>query len=225
MDVTGTSDEQPEVAGRRQMVIHASADRLTVEVTDPVIVAAGQAALRALGEDAIASGDIRGDQAGCASLSSVWQALRDSLAAIQQDDGHPRPRSGRSRLAGRRSVPGRRTSRSRAGTPPPNRYWPSPQRVASRTATGAPPSGANRICPAARHPRIQGSRPRVASSRLARWPHTSAQRLARSSGSPREASWYSGGDQKSTWRYQPGAGSPGEPESSPRRPKARGSRT
>jgi ATP-dependent Clp protease ATP-binding subunit ClpA len=86
MDVTGTSDEQPEVAGRRQMVIHAGADRLTIEVTDPVIVAAGQAALRALGEDAIASGDIRGDQAGCASLSSVWQALRDSLAAIHQDD-------------------------------------------------------------------------------------------------------------------------------------------
>jgi ATP-dependent Clp protease ATP-binding subunit ClpA len=86
MDVTGTSDEQPEVAGRRQMVLHAGADRLTIEVTDPVIVAAGQAALRALGEDAIASGDIRGDQAGCASLSSVWQALRDSLAAIQQDD-------------------------------------------------------------------------------------------------------------------------------------------
>ncbi|HMD93427.1 MAG TPA: Clp protease N-terminal domain-containing protein [Trebonia sp.] len=86
IDVTGTSDEQPEVAGRRQMVIHAGADRLTIEVTDPVVVAAGQAALRALGEDAIASGDIRGDQAGCASLSSVWQALRDSLAAIQQDD-------------------------------------------------------------------------------------------------------------------------------------------
>jgi ATP-dependent Clp protease ATP-binding subunit ClpA len=86
MEVTGTSDEQPEVAGRRQMVIHAGADRLMIEVTDPVIVAAGQAALRALGEDAIASGDIRGDQPGCASLSSVWQALRDSLAAIQQDE-------------------------------------------------------------------------------------------------------------------------------------------
>ena len=85
MDVTGTSDEQPEVAGRRQMVIHAGADRLTIEVTDPVIVAAGQAALRALGEDAVASGDIRGDQDSGASLSSVWQALRDSLATVQQD--------------------------------------------------------------------------------------------------------------------------------------------
>jgi ATP-dependent Clp protease ATP-binding subunit ClpA len=85
MDVTGTSDEQPEVAGRRQMVIRAGADRLTIEVTDPVIVAAGQAALRALGEDAVASGDIRGDQDSGASLSSVWQALRDSLATVQQD--------------------------------------------------------------------------------------------------------------------------------------------
>ena len=67
------------------MVIHAGADRLTIEVTDPVIVAAGQAALRALGEDAVASGDIRGDQDSGASLSSVWQALRDSLATVQQD--------------------------------------------------------------------------------------------------------------------------------------------
>ena len=64
-------------------------DRLTIEVTDPLIVAAGQAALRALGEEAVASGDIRGDQAACASLSSVWQALRDSLATIQQDAAPP----------------------------------------------------------------------------------------------------------------------------------------
>ena len=85
MDVTGTSDEQPEDAGRRQMVIHVGEDRLTIEAADPLIVAASQAALRALGEDAVASGMIRGDMAACASLSTVWQALRDSLTSIKQD--------------------------------------------------------------------------------------------------------------------------------------------
>jgi len=84
MDVTGTSDEQPEVAGRRQMVVRVHEDRLTIDATDPVIVAAGQSALRALGPDAAPSGTIRGDHAACASLSTVWQALRDSLEAIER---------------------------------------------------------------------------------------------------------------------------------------------
>jgi ATP-dependent Clp protease ATP-binding subunit ClpC len=85
MDVTGTSDEQPEVAGRRQMVIHVHENRLTIEASDPLTVEAGQAALRSLGEDAVAAGTIRGDQAGAASLGSVWLALQESLAAIRQD--------------------------------------------------------------------------------------------------------------------------------------------
>jgi ATP-dependent Clp protease ATP-binding subunit ClpC len=101
MDVTGTSDEQPEEAGRRQMVIHVREDRLTIEVADPVIVAAAQAALRALGADAASSGasassgdaassgDIRGDLAACASLGTVWQALQDSLATIQREAAPP----------------------------------------------------------------------------------------------------------------------------------------
>jgi ATP-dependent Clp protease ATP-binding subunit ClpA len=50
MDVTGTSDELPEEAGRRQMVIRVSDDRLTVEASDPALVEAGRAALAALGE-------------------------------------------------------------------------------------------------------------------------------------------------------------------------------
>ena len=84
IDVRGTSDEQPEAAGRRQMLIHVREDRLTIEASDPLIVEAGQAALSALGEDAVASGTIRGDQAAAASLGSVWLALQESLAAIQQ---------------------------------------------------------------------------------------------------------------------------------------------
>ena len=89
MDVTGTSDEQPEEAGRRQMVVHVGEDRLTIEATDPVIVAAGQAALRALGEEAASAGDIRGDEAAGASLSTVWQALKESLDTVRQDAAPP----------------------------------------------------------------------------------------------------------------------------------------
>jgi ATP-dependent Clp protease ATP-binding subunit ClpA len=88
-DVTGTSDEQPEVAGGRQMVIHVHEDRVTIDAADPVIVAAGQAALSALGDEAAADDTIRGDEPAGASLSSVWQALRESLATIQQQGTAP----------------------------------------------------------------------------------------------------------------------------------------
>jgi len=88
-DVTGTSDEQPEEAGRRQMLIRVTDERLTIEATDPIIVKLGRAALDALddgerGEDAPGEKDnvIRGDQPGSASLRNVWQALHDSLEAI-----------------------------------------------------------------------------------------------------------------------------------------------
>jgi ATP-dependent Clp protease ATP-binding subunit ClpA len=88
VDVTGTSDEQPEEAGRRRMRIGVSDDRLTIEAADPVIVAAGKAALGALGGENAGSGAdadvIRGDLPAAASLATVWQALRDSLEAIQQ---------------------------------------------------------------------------------------------------------------------------------------------
>jgi ATP-dependent Clp protease ATP-binding subunit ClpC len=83
-DVTGTSDEPPEEAGRRQMVIHVTGERLTIEATDPVITEAGRAALHALGDQASAPGTIRGDLPACASLSTVWQALHDSLHSIQR---------------------------------------------------------------------------------------------------------------------------------------------
>ena len=107
-DVTGTSDEQPEVAGARQMVIRVSGDQLTLEASDPVIVAAGQAALAALGVRPVAGGEIRS-----ASLSGVWQALRESLATIEQQATAPEAaeRVGRTRV--RRSAP-----RLKSGEPP-----------------------------------------------------------------------------------------------------------
>jgi ATP-dependent Clp protease ATP-binding subunit ClpA len=83
-DITGTSDEPPEEAGRRQMVIHVTDEKLTIEATDPVIVADGRAALRALGDEAERSGTIRGDQQTTDSLTKIWLALQDSLGIIQR---------------------------------------------------------------------------------------------------------------------------------------------
>jgi ATP-dependent Clp protease ATP-binding subunit ClpA len=83
--VAGTTDEQPEQAGRRQMIIHVGEDKVTIEATDPLIVVTAQAALRALGDEAVTAGEIRGDQAAGAPLAPVWQALRESLATIQQN--------------------------------------------------------------------------------------------------------------------------------------------
>jgi ATP-dependent Clp protease ATP-binding subunit ClpC len=88
-DITGTSDEPPEEAGRRQMVLQVTGDRLTIEAADPVIIEAGQAALQALGGQAAPPGTIRGDLAACASLSTVWQALHDSLQSIQRRAAPP----------------------------------------------------------------------------------------------------------------------------------------
>jgi Clp amino terminal domain, pathogenicity island component len=52
--VTGTSDEQPEQAGRRQMAIQVTDEILTIVLTDPVIVEAGKEALRAVNARAAA---------------------------------------------------------------------------------------------------------------------------------------------------------------------------
>jgi hypothetical protein len=84
MDVTGTSDEQPEEAGRRRMIIRVTDDKLTIEAADPVIIEAGRAALAALGEEGNPADAIRGDQPVCASLGTVWQALHDSLGVIKR---------------------------------------------------------------------------------------------------------------------------------------------
>jgi ATP-dependent Clp protease ATP-binding subunit ClpA len=83
-NVAGTSDEPPEEAGGRQMVIHVTKDKLTIEATDRAIVGAGVAALRALGDQAEPPGTIRGDEPAGASLTKVWQALQDSLGVIRR---------------------------------------------------------------------------------------------------------------------------------------------
>ena len=85
VDVSGTSDEQPEEAGRRQMIIRVAEDRLTIEAADPIIIASGRAALEAVGEQS----EIRGDHPAAVSLSTVWQALNDALTAIQRRATQP----------------------------------------------------------------------------------------------------------------------------------------
>jgi ATP-dependent Clp protease ATP-binding subunit ClpC len=94
MDVSGTSDEQPEDAGRRQMTIHVADEGVTIEATDPVLIEAGRAALNALGDEAGPSGVIRGDLPSAASLSTVWQALHDSFGLIKQRATQPAEPSG-----------------------------------------------------------------------------------------------------------------------------------
>ncbi len=94
-DVIGTTDEPPEEAGRRQMSLQVADETLTVVIVDPVLVAAGKAALEAVNasaepgkDDKSGAGDsatasvIRGDHPAAASLAAVWKELRDSLAKI-----------------------------------------------------------------------------------------------------------------------------------------------
>jgi len=84
IDVTGTSDELPEEAGLRRMVIRVTGDRITLEATDPVLVKAGNEALAALGDRATEPGAIPGYLPVSASLSRAWQALFESLQDIKQ---------------------------------------------------------------------------------------------------------------------------------------------
>jgi ATP-dependent Clp protease ATP-binding subunit ClpA len=97
-DVTGTSDEPPQEAGRRQMVVQVTDEMLTVVLVDPVIVAAGKAALAAVnasieaGEEmapwpegtAATATAIRGDHPAAAGFADVWQELLTSLNAIAE---------------------------------------------------------------------------------------------------------------------------------------------
>jgi ATP-dependent Clp protease ATP-binding subunit ClpA len=85
-DVAGTSDELPAEAGRRQMVIKVTPEKITIEATDQLIIGLGQAALASLEDKA---GVIRGSQPAAAGLSNVWQALHDSLEAISRRAARP----------------------------------------------------------------------------------------------------------------------------------------
>jgi ATP-dependent Clp protease ATP-binding subunit ClpA len=84
VDVTGTSDEQPEERGRRHMVLRVTDTSLTIEATDPDLIKTAKAAAEALGDQADPPGTIRGDLPGSVTLGSVWLALNASLENIRR---------------------------------------------------------------------------------------------------------------------------------------------
>jgi ATP-dependent Clp protease ATP-binding subunit ClpA len=113
--ISGTSDEPPEQAGRRQMSIQVTDEILTIVATDPVIVQAGKEALRAANARAAAAPQskgngpldeesageetdgksatatvIRGDLPGAGGLAYVWLELRETLNTIA-DHSRARP--------------------------------------------------------------------------------------------------------------------------------------
>jgi ATP-dependent Clp protease ATP-binding subunit ClpA len=83
-DVTGSSDEPPEEAGRRQLHIHVADDRLSIETVEPTLVDLARAALDALGDEARSSGALPTDHPVTVSLGTVWRSLRDSLDDIRR---------------------------------------------------------------------------------------------------------------------------------------------
>jgi ATP-dependent Clp protease ATP-binding subunit ClpC len=104
--VTGTTDEQPEQAGRRQMNIEVSDEALHITLTDPLIVEAGKEALRAVNaraatewaaaataeaageagsaEPPAATTEIRGGLPEAAGLAKVWLELRKTLTTLAE---------------------------------------------------------------------------------------------------------------------------------------------
>jgi len=78
--VTGTSDEQPEQAGRRQMTIQVADEMLTLTLTDPIIVEAGKEALRAVNARATAEAAAAAAAAEAAGEESTGAAGAESPA-------------------------------------------------------------------------------------------------------------------------------------------------
>jgi ATP-dependent Clp protease ATP-binding subunit ClpA len=83
-EVAGTSDEQPEQRGRRQMAVRVTDSGLVLEVTDPALQTLARAAVEALGDRVPEPSTIPGDVPVSDSLAQVWLALRDSLEDIRQ---------------------------------------------------------------------------------------------------------------------------------------------
>jgi ATP-dependent Clp protease ATP-binding subunit ClpC len=77
----GTSDEQPEQAGRRQMAINVSDEMLTIVLTDPVIVEAGKEALRAVIARKAAQEEKAAADAGAAAEAVTLAAEPPSVEA------------------------------------------------------------------------------------------------------------------------------------------------
>jgi ATP-dependent Clp protease ATP-binding subunit ClpC len=83
-NVAGTSDEQPEQAGRRQMAIEVSDEMLHIVLTDPVIVEAGNEAMRVVrataGAGEASAGVASAAPAGAAAEAGEGEAGAGSTA-------------------------------------------------------------------------------------------------------------------------------------------------
>ena len=161
VDVTGTSDEQPEEQGRRHMMLRVTDTSLIIEATDPDLIKAAQAAAEALGGQADPPGTIRGDLPESVTLGGVWLALNASLdnihrratgakAKAQAGEAPPGPENARLQAEpeeppGEASAPAPPSQPGPASSPPATRD-PGPGRTSAATApsTCAPRQGRSR---------------------------------------------------------------------------------
>jgi len=81
--LAGTTDEQPEQAGRRQMAINVSDEMLTIVLTDPVIVEAGKEALRTLNARKAAAEKAAAERGAAAGAAAAAQAGDLAAAAAE----------------------------------------------------------------------------------------------------------------------------------------------
>jgi ATP-dependent Clp protease ATP-binding subunit ClpA len=78
VDVAGTTDELPEEAGRRQLLMRVRGSTLVMETTDQTLVTQAEAVLSSLGEQEIRGGDER--SRGFAEIWRAWQASLQATA-------------------------------------------------------------------------------------------------------------------------------------------------
>jgi ATP-dependent Clp protease ATP-binding subunit ClpC len=86
-DLTGTTDESPEEAGRRQLRLRVTDTYASLEVRDPALVDLARAALEAVGDETDEAGTIPGDLPATTSFTNVWRVLHDSLDDIRRRAG------------------------------------------------------------------------------------------------------------------------------------------
>jgi ATP-dependent Clp protease ATP-binding subunit ClpC len=79
VDVAGTTDELPEEAGRRQLLMRVSGSTLVMETTDPTLVGQAEAVLASLGGQ-----EIRGDDERSRGFAEIWRAWQVSLQATAE---------------------------------------------------------------------------------------------------------------------------------------------
>jgi len=79
VDVAGTTDELPEEAGRRQLLMRVSGSTLVMETTDPTLVAQAEALLASLGAQ-----EIRGGDECSRGFAEIWRAWQASLQATAE---------------------------------------------------------------------------------------------------------------------------------------------